>query len=134
MSNNSFTPFFHPYDKGLKRVYISGPMTGKPNQNEAAFTEAAVDLLLRGYAVCNPHDTSELLGELTHAQYLRFDFERVLEADFLVALPGWEKSMGALSELLMAVRMGVKCWRWETFDNYDLITYEHIAEAIHVTR
>ena len=130
MGKNSFTPFFHPYDRGLKRVYVSGPMTGKPNENEAAFTEATEELQFRGYAVCNPHDTSELLGELTHAQYLRFDFERVLEADFLVALLGWEESMGALSELLMAVRMGVKCWRWETFDNYDLITYQHIVGAI----
>ena len=132
MGKNSFTPFFHPYDQGLKRVYVSGPMTGYPNENEAAFTEATLELWSLGYSVCNPHDTSALLGKLTHAQYLRFDFERVLEADFLVALPGWENSMGALSELLMAVRMSVKCWRWETFKDYSLITYEDIAEAISV--
>ncbi len=130
MGKNSFTPFFHPFDQGLKRVYVSGPMTGYANANESAFAEATVGLQSRGYAVCNPHDTSALLGKLTHAQYLRFDFERVLEADFLVALPGWEKSLGALSELLMAVRMGVKCWRWETFKDYSLITYDHIKEAM----
>jgi len=127
---NAFTPFYLPHDKGFKRVYISGPMTGYPNENEAAFAEAAETLRMDDYAVCNPHETSELLGELTHEQYLRFDFARVLEADFLVALPGWEKSMGALAELLMAVRMGVKCWRWENFSDYDLITYKQVAEAI----
>ncbi len=97
MGKNSFTPFFHPYDQGLKKVYVSGPMTGKIDANKAAFAEATKTLQARGYAVCNPHDTSTLLGKLTHAQYLRFDFERVLEADFLVSLPGWEHSLGSLA-------------------------------------
>ena len=129
MSKNRFTPFFHPYD-GAKRVYVSGPMTGYKDQNEIAFRDATEALQLDGYMVCNPHETSDLLGELSHAQYLRFDFERVLEADFLVALPGWEKSMGALAEILMAIRIGVKVWRWETFSQYNLITYGHVIAAM----
>ena len=130
MGKNSFTPFFRPYDRGLKKVYVSGPMTGKKENNFPAFDAATTRLQQLGYAVCSPADTDKYLGQLTHEQYLRFDFERILEADFLIALPGWEQSMGALSELLMAVRMDVKCWRWETFEHYDLITYEQIAEAI----
>ena len=129
MSKNRFTPFFQPYT-GSKRVYISGPMTGYENENQEAFAEAAETLRDRGYMVCNPHETSTLLGELTHSEYLRFDFERVLEADFLVALDGWEQSLGALAEILMAVRMDVKVWRWSTFENYDRITYEDVATAI----
>jgi hypothetical protein len=105
-------------------------MTGYPDNNELAFAEAAEALRTDGYAVCNPVETSTLLGQLTHAQYLRFDFERVLEADFLVALRGWEHSLGALAEILMAVRMGVKVWRWENFDDYDLITYDQVAAQI----
>ncbi len=129
MSKHSFTPFFQPYT-GRKRVYISGPMTGYENANEKAFEEAADNLRDLDYMVCNPHDTSTLLGELTHAEYLRFDFERILEADFLVALPGWETSLGALSEILMAVRMDVKVWRWVCFADYNRITYTQVAEAI----
>lgn len=129
MSKNRFTPFFKPYT-GTKRVYVSGPMTGIENDNKEAFAEASEALRERGYMVCNPHDTSTLLGKLTHAEYLRFDFERVLEADFLVALPGWEQSLGALSEILMAVRIGTKCWRWENFADYDLITYDDVAAHI----
>jgi hypothetical protein len=105
-------------------------MTGYVNENTDAFGEAAVSLRNLGYMVCNPHDTSALLGKLSHAEYLRFDFERVLEADFLVALPGWEESLGALSEILVAVRMEVKVWRWETFADYNRITYYEVAEAI----
>lgn len=130
MSKNRLTPFFVPIEAGRKRVYISGPMTGYKDSNEAAFAEASETLQFLGYSVCNPVETSEVLGELTHAQYLRFDFERVLEADFLVALDGWEQSKGALAELLVATRIGTKCWRWSTFDNYDLITADTVQRAI----
>lgn len=129
MSKHAFYPFYQPYD-GKKKVYVSGPMTGYPDNNYDAFHEAAEGLRARGYAVCNPAETDQFIGELTHEQYLRFDFERVLEADFLVALPHWEFSLGALSELLMAVRMGVKCWRWENFEEYNIITYDDVAQAI----
>ena len=129
MSKHRFTPFFQPYDGG-KRVYISGPMTGEPDAGAVHFNAAAAALRKLGYMVCNPVETSDLLGELSHAEYLRFDFERVLEADFLVALKGWEHSMGALAEILMAVRMGTKVWEWESFGNYDQITYEQVVEAI----
>ena len=130
MSKNRLTPFFVPITPENKRVYISGPMTGLKDSNAKAFDDAAVELILMGYSVCNPVDTSAVLGELTHAQYLRFDFERVLEADFLVALDGWEKSKGATAELLVATRIGTKCWRWSTFDRYDLITVEDVQKAL----
>ena len=126
-----FYPFFTPYGTGKKRVYISGPMTGYKNSNIADFASAAEELREKGYAVCNPCETSALLGDdLGHANYLRFDFERVLEADFLVALRGWERSMGAISEILMAVRMETKVWYWPSFEKYDRITYEDVAQAI----
>jgi hypothetical protein len=134
MSKYGFYPFFTPYDAPRgKRVYVSGPMTGYENNNHEAFGDASMVLRDMGYAVCNPCETTDILGDdgtLKHADFLRFDFERVLEADFLVALGGWERSMGAISEILMAVRMGVKVWSWETFENYDRIRYEDVAQAI----
>lgn len=133
MSKNSFYPFFKPYKaEKNKLVYVSGPMTGYKDNNFPAFHEAAKGLRELGYRVCSPAETDQFLGvgELTHEQYLRFDFTRVLEADFLVALDGWEQSLGAISEILVAVRMGTKVWRWSTFENYDLITYEDVAAAI----
>lgn len=105
-------------------------MTGYINNNARAFAEAEVGLVGMGYSVCNPVKTSDWLGEMEHSDYLRFDFERVLEADFLVALPGWERSLGSISEILMAVRMGVKVWRWENFEEYDRVTYSDVEAAI----
>lgn len=126
-----FTPFYIPALQNRKRVYISGPMTGLPELNAPAFNQAAAKLRRLDYAVCSPTETSGFLGEhLAHHEYLRFDFERVLEADFLVVLPGWEKSKGARAEILMALRMGVKCWDWHTWGKYNLITEDAVADAI----
>lgn len=131
MSRPDFSPWYKPYDScKRKKAYISGPMTGYPDTNREAFAEAEDGLVEIGYAVCNPVKTSEWLGEMDHSDYLRFDFERILEADFLVALPGWELSLGAIAEILMATRMGVKVWRWENFEEYDLITYADVEKAI----
>lgn len=133
MSKNkdALYPFFKPYS-GKKNVYISGPMTGYKELNFPAFDEAAAILRSLDYAVCSPAETDLVLGVgvLTHAQYLRFDFDRVLEADFLAALPGWEASLGALSEILVAVRIGTPVWGWENWDTYDRIRYERVAQAI----
>lgn len=132
MSKAAIFPFFTPLrSQRGKRVYVSGPMTGYENYNAEEFAAAARGLREMGYSVCNPVETSSWLGhDLSHADYLRFDFERVLEADFLVALAGWERSLGAISELLVATRIGTKCWYWPTFEDYDRITYENVAEAI----
>ena len=126
-----FTPFYTPVLEGRKRVYISGPMTGIKDYNAPAFNEAAEALRELDYAVCSPTETSDFLGlHLSHQQYLRFDFERVLEADFLVALDGWFDSKGARAEILMAIRIGTKVWEWATWGGYNLITEGMVADAI----
>ena len=129
MSKNKFTPFYQPYGVD-KRVYISGPMTDYPDHNSLAFAGAASVLRAKGYAVCNPVETSTLLGDRTHEEYLRFDFERVLEADFLVALDGWEESIGAQAEIMVAIRIGTKVWRWSSFSDYDQVTYDDLLDAL----
>ena len=130
MSKHNFTPY-KPYDEDAKLVYVSGPMTGYKDNNFPSFDGAAEELRVMGYSVCSPSETDQYLGvHLSHEQYLRFDFARVLEADFLVALRGWERSLGAISEILVAVRIGIKVWRWDTFSDFDRITYEDIEAAI----
>ncbi len=125
-----FTPFFTPTTSRRARVYISGPMTGIPGNNSGSFNRAAFKLRDMGYAVCSPIETSEFLGDLTHEQYLRFDFHRVLEADFLIALQGWHDSKGARAEILMALRMGVKVFEWKSWADRILITENQVADAI----
>lgn len=130
MSKHSLYPFFTPRDWWKKKVYISGPMTGLPEHNTPAFRSAAEQLRAKEYSVCNPAETDDILGPLSHEQYLRFDFERVLEADFLIALPGWENSLGATAEILVATRVGTPVWGWENWQDYDRITYERVVFAM----
>lgn len=131
MSKHAIYPFFTPVksERG-KRVYISGPMTGLPNDNVVAFSMAAELLRASGYSVCNPIDTSVWLGSLSHQDYLRFDFLRVLEADFLVALDGWAHSKGALAEIFVALRIGTKVWHWDSFEDYNQITEAELLSAL----
>ena len=45
-----------------KRIYIAGPMTGKPDLNRPAFVAAEKRLTAQGHFVINPHRISELFG------------------------------------------------------------------------
>ena len=131
MSKHALYPFYKPYDsvKG-KNAYVSGPMTGIGDNNGPAFDAAAETLRALGYAVCNPNQTDGILGPLSFENYMRFDYDRVLEADFLIALPMWERSRGALAELHCAIRIGTPCWGWENWLDYDRIREERINAAI----
>ena len=112
MSRHQLTPFFTPISATRGRVYISGPMTGIADYNAEQFANEARFLRTEGYSVCSPVETSLLLGQdLRHEQYLRFDFARVIECDYVVALDGWENSPGARAEIYMALMMGVIVWR-----------------------
>lgn len=44
------------------RIYISGPMTGRPGLNRPAFDAGAERLREQGHFVINPHRISELFG------------------------------------------------------------------------
>ncbi len=117
-----FTPFYTPALEHKVRVYISGPMTGYEDYNKIAFDEAAARFRALGFAVCSPVETSAILGfDLRHEDYLRFDFERILEADFLVVLDGWETSKGATAEVLVALRIGLEVWQTDELGRHGLV-------------
>lgn len=44
------------------RLYLSGPMTGKPDHNRPAFDAAEKRLTAQGHFVINPHRIGELFG------------------------------------------------------------------------
>lgn len=128
------TPFYTPVGN-LKRVYISGPMTGYEDNNIPAFEAAAKKLRHLSYSVCSPAETSTFLGwDLAHEDYMRFDFERILEADFVAVLPGWEDSKGARAEIAMALHIGISCWPFGDWGHSARITLDDFARATCVAR
>ena len=89
-------------------AYISGPMTGLPGQNYAAFQAAAERLRARGVQVISPHEiTPPGVGPWTWAQHMRVDLAALLTCDVIVMLPGWEGSRGARLEKTVAEALGL---------------------------
>lgn len=84
------------------KMYISGPMSGYADYNYPAFFDAEYRLKIMGYDVANPaHNDVKIFN--TRAKLMREDI-RVLacECDSIVFIPGWMRSIGALTEARIA--------------------------------
>jgi hypothetical protein len=84
------------------KIYLAGPMSGRPHYNYPAFMKAAHLLRRSGYDVFNPAESTLGLGK-DKTEYLREDFEWIInEAEGMALLPEWETSEGALAEVYIA--------------------------------
>jgi len=112
------------------RIYISGPMTGLPYNNRAAFDAAACHLRDMGHFVINPHDLTPVFGAADEiadsfaAHYagdkafggslaqcvLAADLAMLRSCDCIYLLKGWENSRGAKMELAEALRLNLRIW------------------------
>lgn len=92
----------------MKRIYISGPMTGMPNHNFPAFHAEAARLRDLGYEVTNPADINPEPDNASWHECLRNDLAALLGCDAVALLDGWENSMGAKFEVDVALRLGME--------------------------
>ena len=81
----------------IKKVFISGPMTGYPNSNKEAFDEAEKILKEAGFAVFNPAKMDLTYG-FTEQDIASIDLSALLRCDYIYQLDGWENSIGATGE------------------------------------
>lgn len=103
------------------KVYIAGPMSGKPEFNFPAFRRAAQRLRDAGYEVISPVELDEAdgidvneigaddvaPGSWEWVRCLVRDLELVVkEVDAVVVLPGHTKSRGAYMETSIAAACG----------------------------
>lgn len=94
------------------RIYISGPMTGLPNDNRPAFREMAATLRSLGHEVVSPDELDTTHGPRnSHAEYMRRDIPLLATCDAIVTLPGWGLSVGARAEVYNAELMGIPHYR-----------------------
>jgi hypothetical protein len=89
----------------MKRVYLSGPMTGLENHNFPAFHRWAAQLRADGFEVVNPAEIEEA-G--TWELCLRADLRELCTCAAIALMPGWENSKGANLELHVAHRLGLE--------------------------
>lgn len=90
----------------MKRIYLSGPMTGRPNLNFPAFHAAAGRLRTLGYDVVSPAEIAHGNEATWHAA-MRADIKGLLDCDTLALLEGWQTSSGAHLEMHIAHRVGI---------------------------
>ena len=89
-------------------AYLSGPMTGLPDNGYPAFQVAAERLRAQGVQIISPHEIIPPgAGPWTWAQHMRVDLAALLTADVIVMLPGWETSRGARLEKAVAEALGL---------------------------
>lgn len=81
-------------DERIKVMYLSGPITGKPDYKKV-FNLAEAALKSRGYIVLNP----AILPEgMPHEAYMPICLAMLAQADAIVMLNGWRESYGAVFE------------------------------------
>jgi nucleoside 2-deoxyribosyltransferase len=99
----------------VKKLYISGPMTGIRNLNRDEFCMVENVLLDRGYEVVNPAEPTgdPTVGELSWEEYLAHDINLIRDCDGVAVLDGWHRSSGAQQEVAFALQceITVKHWR-----------------------
>lgn len=91
----------------MKRIYVSGPMTGIEQLNFPAFNKAAAELRILGFEVINPAEINPDPDADWYA-CLRADITALMGCDTIAMLPGWEASNGAHLEVHIAHRVGIQ--------------------------
>lgn len=96
------------------RLYLAGPMRGKPDYNFPAFHAATRRLREWGFEVWSPAEndvtqdgfdpTKDKAREMSH--YMKRDLPEVCHADAVAVLPGWEHSEGARLEVHVCRAIG----------------------------
>jgi hypothetical protein len=92
----------------MRRIYLSGPMTGLPDYNYPAFNAEAARLRALGYTLENPAE-NPLPADAPWHMCMRDAIRQMLTCDTVAFLPGWQVSRGANVEIELAghLRMAV---------------------------
>ena len=103
-------------------IYLSGPMTGLPQNNCPAFNAVAAYYRAQHYTVLNPAETPP---QPSWACYMRRALEQLAQADMIAMLPGWADSRGACIERRIAYDLEILTIEL-TQSKLDLIMFNHI--------
>lgn len=123
------------------RIYLAGPMRGKPLFNFPAFDEAADHLRRAGHDVFNPADRDRDAGfdpsrsieeqRFSVADAMRADVTWIVNrAQAVAVLPGWQDSTGASLEVSLARYLGLPILDAETLEPFSETILEEAARIV----
>lgn len=108
------------------RFYVSGGMTGWPNNNQDAFDAVEWHLTNAGHKVTTPVELGRLAGEQLEGDGYNADdeeYEGFLERDLalisrenfdaIIFVRGWQRSGGAGREGRKAIQEGLQLYVWD---------------------
>ena len=87
------------------RIYVAGPVTGKPELNRTKFENAACWLTEAGHTPLVPHWF--VPEDATWEQAMRRSIETLVKCDGVALLGGWRGSKGARIERSLALDLGM---------------------------
>lgn len=137
----------------MGKLYIAGKMAGVKDFNHPAFFKMEYALRALGHDVVNPaaldveslpegvEDNGDgVVGVADRAKFLLRDFKEMLTCDGLLLLDGWEESVGANCELLLARIVGIGVYTMNAgmlattllMPNYGLVN-RHVGELFWAT-
>ena len=126
---------------GYNKIYIAGPMRGKPDWNYEAFNNAEKRLVDNGWKTINPatldsnhQDTINLNcasesfdpdNDVHHQDVNRRIMKRDVdvicdECEAIYMLKGWQNSQGACAEFYLACSIGLDIY-YESSDGNDIV-------------
>lgn len=91
-------------EQRAKVIYISGAITGMPNNNFDNFNRVADKLAEDGWEVHNPADTGVVEGA-SWEDYMAYCLTKVGLCGAMYMLKGWQMSRGACLEQLIATAL-----------------------------
>jgi len=96
--------------KGL--IYISGPITGRPQLNVSAFRDAEDKIRALGLKTIVPHDLMVEMDTtgMVWEDYMRTCIKALMDCSAVVTLPDWEESPGAQLEVHIARKLNIKVY------------------------
>ncbi|MGB5856734.1 MAG: DUF4406 domain-containing protein [Oceanisphaera sp.] len=95
------------------KIYIAGPMTGRPNYNRKAFNDMTNCLSQLGHSVLNP---AALPVGLEESSYMDICLAMIRASTAMYMLDGWQDSQGAKTEYNYAIKLGLPI----TFENNEI--------------
>jgi hypothetical protein len=90
----------------MSRIYVSGPMTGRPDLNFPNFHLAAARLRRAGYEVVNPAELNPDPAA-SWQDCMRADIKALMDCHGVATLDGWRDSRGAKIECGLAESLGL---------------------------